>query len=276
MVEVQRKHIDEKVKEFESDQKAEKEKLIQEYYDGLLLYEMSNRMVWDKAAKDDAALATYFKKNKKKYSWSEPRFKGIAYHVKKQEDVDAVKNCVKKLPFDKWAEALRTQFNNDSIIRIRVEKGLFKQGDNALVDREIFKKDTTVTAVKDYPIDAVYGKVLKKNPEDYTDVRGLVVADYQDELEKIWVADLRRKYAVEINKEVLQTVNNAGYTAGKSYLCVRNAITHCVAGTNLDRNLCFLGHLLKLIYKRNDETVEVCSCYIFKVASGTNSCFKCF
>ncbi len=181
--------------------------LIQEYYDGLLLYEMSNRMVWDKAAKDDAALATYFKKNKKKYSWSEPRFKGIAYHVKKQEDVDAVKNCVKKLPFDKWAEALRTQFNNDSIIRIRVEKGLFKQGDNALVDREIFKKDTTVTAVKDYPIDAVYGKVLKKNPEDYTDVRGLVVADYQDELEKIWVADLRRKYAVEINKEVLQTVN---------------------------------------------------------------------
>ena len=118
-----------------------------------------------------------------------------------------MKNCVKKLPFDKWAEALRTQFNNDSIIRIRVEKGLFKQGDNALVDREIFKKDTTVTAVKDYPIDAVYGKVLKKNPEDYTDVRGLVVADYQDELEKIWVADLRRKYAVEINKEVLQTVN---------------------------------------------------------------------
>ena len=145
--------------------------------------------------------------NKKKYNWSEPRYKGMAYHVKTQEDVQAVKDCVKNLKFDQWADALRKTFNNDSIIRIRVEKGLFKQGDNALIDREVFKKDTTVQALKDYPIDAVYGKILKKGPEDYTDVKGAVTADYQDELEKIWVAELRRKYPVVIFKEVLQTVN---------------------------------------------------------------------
>ena len=76
-----------------------------------------------------------------------------------------------------------------------------------MIDREVFKKDTTVQALKDYPIDAVYGKILKKGPEDYTDVKGAVTADYQDELEKIWVAELRRKYPVVIFKEVLQTVN---------------------------------------------------------------------
>jgi len=54
----------------------------------------------------------------------------------------------------------------------------------------------------------VYGKVLKKGPEDYTDVRGLVVADYQEELEKQWVAELRKKYPVYVNKEVLLTVKN--------------------------------------------------------------------
>ena len=120
----------------------------------------------------------------------------------------AVKNSVKKLPFDQWAEKLRTTFNGDSVIRIRVEKGIFKKGDNALVDREIFKKDTTVTAVKDYPIDAVYGKVLKKGPEEYNDVRGLVVADYQDLLEKQWVEELRRKYTFTVDRDVLKTVNN--------------------------------------------------------------------
>ena len=180
--------------------------LIQEYHDGLLLYEISNQTVWDKAAKDKAGLAAFFKKNKKKYAWDEPRFKGMAYHVKVQEDVKAVKMAVKDLPFDQWAEKLRTTFNNDSVLRIRVEKGIFKKGDNALIDREVFKKDTTVKTLDKFPIDAVYGKKLKA-PAEYQDVQGQVVADYQEQLEKEWVADLRRRYAVKVDEEVLKTVN---------------------------------------------------------------------
>lgn len=182
--------------------------LVREYHDGLLLYEISNRTVWDKASKDEEGLKAFFKKNKKRYAWTEPRFKGIAYHVKTQEDVKAVQECVKKLDFDQWNDALRRTFNPDTLIRIRAEKGLFKMGDNALVDRNVFKKDTVVAETKGYPIDATYGKVLKKGPEDYTDVRGAVTADYQDALEKEWVADLRRKYNVVVNEEVLSTVNN--------------------------------------------------------------------
>ena len=182
--------------------------LIKEYHDGLLLYEISNKLVWDKAAKDEAGLAKFFKKNKKRYNWDEPRFKGMAYHVKEQGDVKAVADCVKKLAFDKWADALRTTFNSDSVIRIRVEKGIFKKGDNALIDSVVFHKDTTVTKLKDYPIDATFGKMLKKGPGDYTDVRGLVVADYQEILEKEWVAQLRRKYTFSVDQEVLKTVNN--------------------------------------------------------------------
>ena len=181
--------------------------LIKEYHDGLLLYEISNQTIWDKAAKDEAALARYFKKNKKKYTWDEPRFKGMAYHVKTQEDVQAVAKCVKKLKFDEWNEALRKTFNNDSIIRIRVEKGLFKKGDNKLIDREQFKVlDVKVDSVKGYPIDATYGKMLKK-PQDYTDVRGLVTADLQNEMERQWVADLRKRYTFTVNEEILKTVN---------------------------------------------------------------------
>ena len=181
--------------------------LIQEYHDGLLLYEISNQTVWDKAAKDELGLANYFQKNKKKYGWDEPRYKGIAYHVKDKADVKAVKKSVKGLPFSQWADKLRSTFNNDSIIRIRVEKGIFKKGDNSLIDKVVFKKDTTVTTLQDYPIDAVYGKLLKKGPEEYQDVRALVVADYQEELEKAWVKELRKRYSVVVNKDVLQTVN---------------------------------------------------------------------
>lgn len=181
--------------------------LIREYYEGLLLYEISNRNVWEKAAKDEKGLEAFFKKNKKKYKWDEPRYKGMVYHVKDQADVDAVKQSVKGLDFDKWADKLRTTFNNDSVLRIRVEKGIFKKGDNAFIDKMVFGKDTTVNSMKDYPIDAVYGKMLKKGPECYDDVRGLVTADYQEQMEKQWVADLRRKYPFSVNKDVLETVN---------------------------------------------------------------------
>lgn len=182
--------------------------LIQEYHDGLLVYEISNRQVWEKASKDEDALDAWFRAHQKDYAFTEPRFKGIAYHVKDQADVKAVKRCVKGLPFGQWAGVLRATFNPDSIIRIRVEQGLFKAGDSRLVDHKIFKTalDQPVEVNKDYPIDAVYGKKLKK-PEDYTDVRAQVVEDYQQELERQWVADLRQRYPVKLYDDALKTVN---------------------------------------------------------------------
>ncbi len=181
--------------------------LIREYYDGLLVFEISNKTVWEKAAQDEAGLEAFFKKNKKRYTWEEPRFKGIAYHVKDKKDVKAVKDAVKGLPFSQWTEKLRTTFNNDSVLRIRVEKGIFKKSDNAWVDARIFKKGTVPQPMKDFPISAVYGKKLKA-PQDMEDVRALVVTDYQEALEKEWVEQLRKKYVVKVDDAVLKTVNN--------------------------------------------------------------------
>ena len=83
--------LDKRVEEMTANDPSLKN-LIREYHDGLLLYEISNRTVWNRAAKDDKALEAYFKKNRKKYRWDEPRFKGIAYYVKDAADVENVKN----------------------------------------------------------------------------------------------------------------------------------------------------------------------------------------
>ena len=128
--------------------------------------------------------------------------------MKDKADVKAVKRCVKGLPFGQWAGVLRQTFNPDSVIRIRVEQGLFKPGDSRLVDHKIFRTalDQPVEVNRDYPIDAVYGKKLKM-PEDYTDVRSQVVEDYQQALEQQWVADLRQRYPLKKYDDVLKTVN---------------------------------------------------------------------
>lgn len=180
--------------------------LIQEYHDGLLVYEISNREVWEKAQQDSLGQESFFKRNRKNYKWEEPRFKGMAYCTRQAEDIENVKKAVKGKPFEKWAEILRSTFNSDSVLRIRVEEGIFKKGYNALVDKQIFGKDTLATPLKDFPYTAVYGKKISA-PETVDDVRQQVISDYQEALEKRWVERLRKLYRIEIDENVLQTVN---------------------------------------------------------------------
>lgn len=179
--------------------------LIQEYHDGLLLFEISNRRVWNLAQMDSVGQERYYKKYKKLYRWDEPRFKGIAYHTRTASDIKAVKTSLKGVPFEEWAKTLDSTFNTDSVLRIHVVKGFFKKGDNALVDSCVFNVDTVAETIKNFPYRSVYGKKLKK-PESVEDVRPQVIADYQEELEKQWVEQLRKKYPVEINEQVLATV----------------------------------------------------------------------
>jgi peptidyl-prolyl cis-trans isomerase SurA len=81
-------------------------------------------------------------------------------------------------------------------------------GDNSIVDHEFFKKNCQQVKNKQYPYEYVYGNKLKKYPETYQDVRDLVLADYQEEIEKEWVKQLRKLYSVKIYENVLSTVNN--------------------------------------------------------------------
>ena len=199
--------LDEKTEEF-CAKDDELKYLVQEYHDGLLLYEECNTKVWEPAAKDTLALEKYFKKNKKQYAWDEPHYSGMVYYCKNAADVKTVQKVVKKLPKDKWMNAIRETFNKDSVM-VRVERRVFKKGENPNIDKLAFKvKDAELKPVKNYPNVGVFGKVLKKGPAEWTDVNNQVVSDYQRLKEDEFVAELRKRYTVEIDKSVLATVNN--------------------------------------------------------------------
>lgn len=180
--------------------------LMQEYHDGLLLFEASNQCVWQKASTDEEGLQRFFKKNKKKYAWDAPRFKGAVVHCATPEVAEQVKKTMKKMPEEQWRNYLRTEVNKDSLQLAFMERGLFKQGANANVDHYIFKQGEPRPR-KEMPHTVLIGKVQKKYPGSYMDVRGPVTADYQMEMERQWVESLRKKYPVELFPEVLQTVN---------------------------------------------------------------------
>lgn len=181
--------------------------LIEEYHDGLLLYEASNRIVWQKAAADEKGLEKYFKKNKAKYKWDSPRFKGFVIHTKSEKLLKDAGDFLKKYDEASAIEQYYKTLPKDSLKSIRVRFGIFKEGDDSSVDYAKFGKAKVAGANRFFPYFDVVGNVLK-NPKSYKDVRAQETSDYQDEQEKLWVDGLRKKYPFSVNKDVLQTVNN--------------------------------------------------------------------
>ena len=176
--------------------------LVREYHDGILLFDVSLREVWDKANQDTEGLAAYFKANKKNYTWEAPRYKGSIIYAKNEVAAKAAKQIVKSAHPDSVLSYLNQRVNVDSVMYVRVERGIWEAGKNAAVDKYGFKnKAAEFTPSEEFPIVVPVGKVIK-SPQEYTDERAKVTTDYQDYLEKAWVASLREKYPVVINEEV--------------------------------------------------------------------------
>ena len=181
--------------------------LMKEFYEGSLLYEISTREVWDKAAQDEDGLEKFFKKNKKNYRYDEPVYSGLVVHCASEDILSKVQQLVKKQPQKEWVTLIRQNFNCDSLIQVKMVRGPFKYGKNVYADYYAFGKGERPEAVEGYPATGVVGKLQKKAPETYEDVRGALTADYQNHLEQLWVKELRRKYPVVLYPEVIATVN---------------------------------------------------------------------
>ena len=176
--------------------------LLNEYRDGMLLFEISNRRVWKAASKDTVGLEQYFAENRGKYLWDEPHFKGIILSAKSDSVMDLVKADIAKLRgADTLTDVLFNKYGND----IRMERMVVKKGENNLADYLAFHVGDKPER-KGYPEFMILEGGVISQPEEMSDVRGAVTSDYQDVLEQRWKEELAKKYPVKINKKVLKKV----------------------------------------------------------------------
>lgn len=177
--------------------------LMNEYRDGTLLFEVMNKEVWNKAKTDDKALEERFNANRSKYKWDAPHFKGIMVCAKNDSIMNEVMSSMPQLqgnPIDTITTALNKKFGRN----IKMVRVVSKQGENEMVDNIAFGGKKVESTYNGYP---VYGKLLGSvisQPEEMSDVRGLVSSDYQDVLEQEWLDGLHKRYKVSIDKKVLQ------------------------------------------------------------------------
>ena len=170
--------------------------------DGSLLYEVSVRKVWDKAAKDTEGLKEYFNTHRDNFKWSQPHAKGYLVQAKGDSIAEEVRQLAAETGRDSLVNTIRKRFQGN----VSIDKVLVEKGTNPMVDYLMFGGQEVKPSKSNFTtFFMIDGRVLTE-PEEFSDVRGLVTNEYQNELQSKWEDELKTKYPVKVNEKVLKSV----------------------------------------------------------------------
>lgn len=178
--------------------------LMQEYHDGILLFNLMDKMVWSKAIKDTVGLENYFNAHQQKYRHGKEA-DAIIFSCPKKA-LPKLDSLLQSYP-DKGKLAQDILRQKIRIAGVTADSGLFQKGDNRLLDSIPWKPGASrpvFSEVENKASVVFIKKVLPPGLMTFDQARGLVASDYQDVLEKQWVQQLRKQYPVKVNQKVLQ------------------------------------------------------------------------
>ena len=182
--------------------------LLNEYKEGILLFDLTNKNVWKKAVDDSLGLADYFSKNIDNYKWEE-RVSASVYSCIDLSTAKKVKNLLYKLNRGNTDnETILEKVNKESPLNLEISTKYFSRGENEYIDNISWKKGISKDIKKDdggYVIVNVMD-VLPAGDMSLNDVKGKVISDYQKYLDDQWISQLRNKYKFSVNKELLYSL----------------------------------------------------------------------
>ena len=184
--------------------------LIDEYHDGILLFNLSEQKIWNKAIQDTLGLQNFYKKNQNQYTWSDR----IAARIYSCKDVRTKNRVYNNLSWDISDKDILEKMNRNSNLNLSIETGIYEFGDNSNVDQFVFSldwnqlEDGQIISCTDTNQIIVVDELLKSSIKPMSEIKGLVISDYQSFLEDIWLKELNNKYSVSINQDLLQEAKN--------------------------------------------------------------------
>jgi peptidyl-prolyl cis-trans isomerase SurA len=180
--------------------------LVQEYRDGILLFDLMDKNVWSKASKDSTGLNTYFETNKTKYQW-QPSFEGTVYQSGSELDLNKVRGLLDKGLNS--TEAMDSLTKGANPVLVSVQTGRYELS-HFPVGKEYFQEDKANNVYRNEDGTYSFAFVNKLHPtaeqKSIDEARGFVVADYQDYLEKQWDSSLRAKYPVKVEDKTMKSI----------------------------------------------------------------------
>jgi len=183
-------------------------KIMNEYHDGILLFELTDQKVWGKAMADTAGLQKFFKDNIKNYMW-EDRLDAVVYTFNTEVEAKSGRKAIRKAHRKNTSKnELLAELNKGSQLNVSADAGVFEIAENDVLALVKPKKGITkVLQHKENYVVVWVNEFLPRQPKKLSEIRGLVIADYQNFLEERWIAELRSKYQFVVNRDALRYLN---------------------------------------------------------------------
>jgi peptidyl-prolyl cis-trans isomerase SurA len=196
LLDYEENRLDQKYPEFKT--------LMEEYRDGILLFELTDQKVWSAAVKDTAGLELFFDQNKANYQWAD-RLDAKIFTCANESIAEDVRKIIKNKKITE--DSLLRRINKSNPLNLAIKSDKFEKGENAIIDGIVWKKGVSPNILTNNTV--VFVKVnakLNSQTKALNEVRGTVTADYQNKLEKEWIGVLKQKYPVQVNDAVLRTL----------------------------------------------------------------------
>ncbi len=172
--------------------------VMDEYRDGLLLFDLMEKEIWNRAKTDTLGLTTYFKNNIKNYQWKK-RFQA---DILSSTDLKIIQKAQKFLKKGKSLEYIKEQLNKDGKVNVISKSGLYEEDYDVLSQFKGLTKGVSTILTKDNYYFVV--QVTDEKPagaKELSECRGRVISDYQQYLELHWVDELKKEFTVKVNQD---------------------------------------------------------------------------
>ncbi|MEL6657213.1 MAG: peptidylprolyl isomerase [Bacteroidota bacterium] len=181
--------------------------LMREYEEGILLFEATKMEVWDKASQDSVGLAKFFEGVAGKYRWA-PRAKTTVYRISTNYKDQA--EAIRAFAATHTAEEVKAEFNSDEQVKVVTEEVTYEKFRNTDLSETTWEVGGMTGVIENERSRSLkFFKIEELMPEgnkSLKEARGYVIADYQDQLERQWVDELRRSYKVNIDQKVFRSL----------------------------------------------------------------------
>jgi peptidyl-prolyl cis-trans isomerase SurA len=177
--------------------------VMEEYRDGLLLFDLMEKEIWEKSKTDTLGLNSFYETRKFNYMWKN-RLDAL---VVSSTSADVIKKAQKLLKKGVSAEKIKETLNTKDKVLVMTNAGIFEEGSDALPKNVPFQVGITESTKEgEYYFITKVNKVLPETTKTLSECKGKVINDYQQFLEQKWVDDLKAEFAVKINQDVFDAI----------------------------------------------------------------------
>lgn len=208
-----RSFVEDKLMEYE-DQKLESKypefgRLMKEYHDGILLFELTDQRIWSRALADTAGLQDFYKANRFNYMAGE-RLSATLFSFQDEESAVASIDLITEMARAGGSdEVITARLSEEHGMQVSMVHDMYAKESHPAVDEIIWSPGIRGPVKYDgrYLLARVH-EVQPQQPKKMNEIRGLLIADYQQYLEEQWLKELRNKYSVHVDRDVLQQIQH--------------------------------------------------------------------